>query len=116
MKDIKDVLTKYPLRVIIPKALYYHILVDIFRDNTPSEPTQWVCKVWSGREIGMRIVYETRKRLGKTLPYPLFQFMGIEGNIRRITTDRDLVRMKKRHIVLRSGTGYTVIFFMEGEV
>ena len=116
MKDIKDVLSKYPLRIIIPKSLYYHILVDIFRDNRVGEHTEWICKAWSGREIGVRVTYETRKRFGKTIPYPFLEFMGIEGNIRWISTDKDLVRMKKRHIVLRSGTGYTVIFFLEGEV
>ena len=117
MKNIKDVLSKYPLRIIIPKSLYYHILVDIFRDNRVSEhPTEWICKAWSGRDIGVRVTYETRKRFGKVLPYPFLEFMGIEGNIRWISTDKDLMRMKKRHIVLRSGTGYTVIFFLEGEV
>lgn len=116
MKNIKDVLSKYPLRIIIPKSLYYHILVDIFRDNRVSEPTEWICKAWSGRDIGVRVTYETRKRFGKVMPYPFLEFMGIEGNIRWISTDKDLMRMKKRHIVLRSGTGYTVIFFLEGEV
>lgn len=116
MKGIKDVLSKYPLRIIIPKSLYYHILVDIFRDNRVSEPTEWICKAWSGRDIGVRVTYETRKRFGKVMPYPFLEFMGIEGNIREISADKDLMRMKKRHIVLRSGTGYTVIFFLEGEV
>jgi len=116
MKNIKDVLSRYPLRIIIPKSLYYHILVDIFRDNRVGEPTEWICKTWSGRDIGVRITYETRKKFGKVIPYPFLEFMGIEGNIRWISTDKDLMRMKKRHIVLRSGTGYTVIFFLEGEV